>query len=423
MRKVIAGVVLAAMMVSTTYYPIYADYSIVELQDNYIGFDELEQIIHEYNSTVINNRYNMKDIQEIADNELEMNAPKSPVHESSSSSSGGPDAKTEKLIKEMQEQIEALTSQRNEYLSAGKAVEAATLNDQIISLKTQISSLESMSAVSSSMSSAMSDMSDVMTSSAGKSVNADISRLQFNQIEDQLVKSAQSMFPTYYKLQYNLEQLKKNRELLELTYQATVKQLELGMTTQDAVDQAEANITNLDSSIASIEGQMETIKQELCKLLGKNFSADITIGTLPALDWDYINAINLPEDLSKVNSKNYDVLIQQYKVNDLGPGSTHDKIIAGNELESKQEAARSIISQKYQTLMDKVSAYQVQEQKMTLMEETINQIELKYSLGMVSKLEYESKMMDYNTQAIELKTAECDIITALNDYKWSLYGL
>lgn len=416
-KKFTAGIMMAAILfTSVPVMAVQADtidsYSKEELRDNIIGYEEVSDLVHTYNKTVINNRYSYEDLEDNYDDDDD--ADESPT---------GPSVDTSQIDKAI-EYYAGLSAQQQAVIDNPESTEeqkAAAMQQKMVydntitSLGVQKQSYTSMGAISAMMSSSGGSISDTEL----RTYN-----LQFRQAEAQIVKSVQSLFPSYYQLINNLEQLKANRDLLQATHNAKMVQLSLGMCTQADVTEAENNVASLDYNITALQSQIITMKQEICKLIGKPYNTDIVLGEMPEVDFAYIRNMNLEKDIDTAIQNNYSVKMLQYKRNDISNGASYEtKDTADNNLEVQRETVRSSVSQQYQTVLSNQNTLELEQKKLEQMKTTMQTAETKYNMGLMSNLEYESQKVNYTSQEIAVKNAELTLSDSIQAYQWYLKGL
>lgn len=446
-RRLGAGFLSGMMLISATF-PALADsdddgpytvpkveiktkmtdqYSEAQLKDGVVEYGEIEFLVKYYNNTVISNRYtynSLRDAFEEAESEGAYASPSGGFSDSDKAS----DEALEQIndgIKSYQSQIKELNESLKDITDAAQKQSVQdkidVLTNTVAALNTQKASLLTVSEVNTAMSDMMSSMAN------GSGMTADDLRnyyLQFAEVESTLVKTAQSMYPTYYQLMYNLDQLNANLTVAETAYQGTLVQKELGMCTDNDVASALYNVTSVKSSIANLENQIASLKQEFCKLVGKNFNEEVTFGELPEIDYEYIANINLYEDIEAALANNYGVRSKQNAIKNYGPGTSYE---ARNSdafaLTAERENVRTEVNKAYLDIQTAQSELQLAKEKLNNAERTMKMSEEKYNLGLISKLEYEQQKVSYVAEEAAYKTAESKLLDAVNSYQWCLQGL
>lgn len=403
------------------------EYSEAQLNDSTIEYGELEFLVLNNNNTVISNKYTYQSLRDSFEEAEGTGAASSPT---------GGFADSDKSMDQALDGIKSqISKHKNEIKDLNNKLNAATddatkllISNNIGALQNTVDTLTVQKGYYESIQEVNSTMSDMMSSMAnGSGMTADGLRdyyLQFSEVEFTLVRTAQSMYPTYYQLVYSLEQLNANLAVAETAYQGSLTQKELGMCTDNEVADALYNVTSIKNSISNLENQMASLKQELCKLVGKNFNEEISLGELPAVDYEYISAINLYEDIDLALKNNYTVRSKQNSIGNHGPGSSYESRRSDTyALDAEREAVRSEVNKAYLDIQTKKNELDTAKEKLAATERQMAQAEQQYSLGLISKMEYEQKKVGYVTDETAVKTAESQLLDAVNAYRWSVQGL
>ncbi len=401
------------------------------LQDNLIEFGEIESMVISFNDTVLSNRYTYKNLKEMQDGDSdEDDDDEGGV---SSPSGGYEDDESDEAIEAIEDgievydtQIEALKAQMN---AATDAATKAALQTQITLLEntkaTLVMQQQSMLALQG-LNSSMSDMADSMSSMSSGITDEDLRGyyLQFEEIEATLIKTAQGMFPTYYQLEYNLDQLKANLTVAETAYQGALVRQSLGMCTSNEVLEASYNVTTIKNNITNLENQIVTLKQELCKLIGKDYNADITLGPLPGVYEAYVSSINFEHDVDAAVDSNYTVCSKQNEMRKYDSDTSEETRAAGKyALAAAREDSRAALSQAYMNIQTQRTELQMALEKLRNAETQMLNTEGSYKLGLISRLEYEQQLASYLTDESNYKIAEAKLFDAVNTYQWHMRGL
>ena len=405
-----------------------AEYSEAQLADSWVEFGEIDFLVRHYNNTVISNRYTYNSLRDAYERAEESGSVSSPTGGYKDADNSMDDAlkQLDKGISGYQNSIRQLYAQMDSMTSEAERLAAqnqiSALQNTLATLEVQRGYIQSIQEVNTTMS----DMMGSMANGSGMS-SSDLTNyyLQFSEVEATMVKAAQSMYPTYYQLVYNMDQLNANLAVAETAYQGTLVQKELGMCTDNDVADALYNVTSIKNSITSLENQMVSLKQEFCKLVGKDFNEDITFGELPEVDYEYIASIDLYQDIDRALSKNYSVRNKQNVMNNNnGPGSTYESRKSDlYSLNAERDNVRTEVNAAYLEIQTKMTELTMAEEKLANAERQIKQVEEQYNLGLISRLEYEQKKLSYISEETACKTAESALLDAVNTYKWAVQGL
>lgn len=396
------------------------------LKDNLIEYSEIETLVRYYNDTVLSNRYTYRNLQDMYEDADDDDGKSSPTEGYDDGESEEAIAQIQTGIDGCQAQMKALTAQMNQTTDA---TAKAALQLQITSVTNTMATLEmqkqSMLAMLT-LNNSMSDMSASISSMSGGISEEDLRGyyLQFEQIEATLIQTAQGMFPTYYQLMYSLEQLNANLAVAETAYQGAQVRQSLGMCTPNEVQEAYYNVTTIKSNITSLENQMVTLKQELCKLIGKDYNTDIVLGELPGIYDAYLNSINFEQDVEAAVSSNYTVCSKQNDMRKYDEDTSDETRAAGKfALAAAREDSRSALSQAYMNIQTQKNERAMALEKWRNAETQMLYTEASYKLGQISRLEYEQQLAGYITDESNYKIAEAKLFDAVNTYQWHMKGL
>lgn len=403
------------------------EYSVAQLKDSLVEFDEIEYLVATYNNTVVSNDFtyiSLRDAFEAAEEADTLSSPTGAYADSDEATEQAIEIintqikQTNQSIRELEQQMSTMTDEAQKQAAQNQV---SVLQNTVAALQTQKGSMTTVKEVNTTLSEMMSSM----TNGSGMS-SADLRNyyFQFSQAEATIAKTAQSMYPTYYQLIYNLEQLQANLALAETSYQGALVQQQLGMCTENDVADALYNVTSIKNSIASLENQVVVVKQEFCKLIGKSFNAEVEFGELPEVDYDYIASINVYEDIEVALNHNYTVLSKQNAMTNYGPSTAYESQQSDLfSLNAAREDVRSAVNQAYLDIQAAKSEVDMANEKLANAQRSMDLAELKYNLGLISKLEYEQQKVSYVAEEVSCKTAESKLLDAINTYKWSLRGL
>lgn len=399
------------------------------LQDNLIEFNEIETLVISFNDTVLSNRYTYRNLQEMyedSDDDDDNDGESGSSGEYDENASDEAIESIEDGIDFYETQIKTLEAQMN---ATTDPTTKAALQTQITLLgntkATLVMQQQSMLALQG-LNSSMSDMSESMSSMSGGITDEDLRGyyLQFEEIEATLIKTAQGMFPSYYQLVYNLDQLKANLTVAETAYQGALVRQSLGMCTPNEVQEASYNVQTVKNNIVNLENQIVTLKQELCKLVGKNYNADITLGALPGVYEAYVANIVFEHDVATAVDSNYTVCSKQNDIRKYDSDTSEETRAAGQyALAAAREDSRSVLSQAYMNIQTQRTELQMALDKWRNAETQMLNTEASYKLGLISRLEYEQQLASYLTDESNYKIAETKLFDAVNTYKWHLRGL
>ncbi|MGN0157652.1 MAG: TolC family protein, partial [Brotaphodocola sp.] len=241
------------------------------------------------------------------------------------------------------------------------------------------------------------------------------------QAEDNLALSAQSKFLSYYKKQLELEQAKDTKQSLESTYEQTVMRRQTGMATDMEVLDAQEAVQEQEKTIAELEQQIENTRQNLIIMCGWKGSDQPEIREIPQLDFEELDAIDLEADIQTALETNYTLLINKKKLENALDSDNKENIrkqIAANERQIGVSVTNA-----WQNLLTARRSYEQAVSDMSAKERDMALTEQKWAAGMITKYDYESSQIALNASKASVETSYMELIEALETYRWNVGGL
>lgn len=337
------------------------------LRDNTMEFDELAGLIHEYNTTVQNNQYAYKDYLGKDRQDVEQDY-RDLADELYASMSGDDDMQS--MISDLNLEIQARKMQQN-------------ADDNVD--------------------------------------DGQIVLMGYQQAEDNLVVSAQSNMINYFKQQQDLELAKKNKELLETTYNVTVTQFNNGSATQIDVLNAKESLQKAEQAIKDIEASIVSLRQRLCVMLGWKYDADPEIREIPLVDMSVIDSMDPVADKATALENNYTLRINKRKYENAQNADKKEDL--RKTIESNEQTIGASLISSYQSVLSAKAAYLQAVNDTALEMRNMQTAETQMQLGTISPLQYLQQQHALLSKQTAEKTAELSLREAIETYNWSVNGL
>lgn len=335
------------------------------LRDNVLEYEELEDLIHEYNVTVLNNEQTY-----------------------SQTMSG---VSFEDFANQYRWQAEDL------YEQAGDAAS----DIETITYEMQARQAENSSVI---------DEQDAQTV-----------RYENELTEKLLVMEAQSTMNSYYQLQQQLISAQKQRELLAALVTSAQTRMSLQMATQSDVLTAQQNLQNADAGIVTLQSQIEAARQKLIVMTGWKQDAQPEICPLPEVDFERIAAIDMAADLETARQNDITLKLDEYKAARVSNGE-NKKIYEQNAKNDREQIGVALTSA-YQSLQQAKNAYDEAVLNMDVTSRSMTAASTQYGLGSISRLEYQQAEVSFVSAQTNLEIARMALLQALENYEWVVKGV
>lgn len=379
--KRLAGAVLAAGAITAMPFQAFAQrspefaYSAEKwatLRDNKLEFDEISDLVHEYNPTVVQNEISYKDY-------LTKNR----------------DDVAQDYYDKANEIYSNISYPDSDDANYGSGVAAALRNEQ------QAKSLM--------------EQGDENTDDQATM------RLQYDQAEAKLAKQAQGLMITYWTQYYNLDGQKARVEQAKLSYQSEQNRLAAGMSTQSKVLSAKESVSNAEAALVTAESNLASTKESLCLMLGWGYGADVEIAELAEPDQSKIAAIDVNADIQAALENSYAYRLTKKQLTNARTDSVKEKL---TETEKNQrETISNSVKSAYDSLLLAQSGYEQAQSALALQEVSMKSADAKLAAGTITKNTYESQKASYTTAQVTAQTQKLSLLQAMNDYDWAVNGL
>ena len=379
--KRLAGAVLAAGVITAMPFQAFAQrspefaYSAEKwatLRDNKLEFDEISDLVHEYNPTVVQNEISYKDY-------LTKNR----------------DDVAQDYYDKANEIYSNISYPDSDDANYGSGVAAALRNEQ------QAKSLM--------------EQGDENTDDQATM------RLQYDQAEAKLAKQAQGLMITYWTQYYNLDGQKARVEQAKLSYQSEQNRLAAGMSTQSKVLSAKESVSNAEAALVTAESNLASTKESLCLMLGWGYGADVEIAELAEPDQSKIAAIDVNADIQTALENSYAYRLTKKQLTNARTDSVKEKL---SETEKNQrETISNSVKSAYDSLLLAQSSYEQAQSALALQEVSMKSTDAKLAAGTITKNTYESQKASYTTAQVTAQTQKLSLLQAMNDYDWAVNGL
>lgn len=340
------------------------------LQDNVIEYDEIPDLIHEYNATVQNNQY---DYQKFREDYGDTNSDVADAYNDLAQDfyddmSGETDAGS--MMSDLQLDIQA----RNMLKQADN-----TLEDSKIYL------------------------------------------LTYEMAEDNLAATAQSNMISYHKKQLELEQKQTDLELAREKY--SLEQVKQAAGTVTAVDvlTAKESLQSSENNIKELESGIENLKEELYISLGWKHNDSPDIKELPQMDVSRIDGMDPDRDLETALENNYTLKINKRKLENARSKTTRESL--ETKIRNNEKQIGASLSSAYKNVLSARLSYEQAVAEAQLEETNTNIAAGKLQAGMMTSLEYKEQEYKMESSRLNAEMAAISLFQAMETYDWSVKGL
>lgn len=362
---------LAATVISPRFSRSEEEWA--RLEDDQLEYDEIKDLIHEYNVTVINNRTSYRD-----------------------------------------------------YLGDTPSDVAQRYRDAAAELRDSIEFPSDPTEISYATMIMAAQTSETMAQNLEKQAdnNVDDSQsiyMQYEQVEANLVLNTKLNRISYEQKLLTGQLDKAHRELLEAQYQSAQVQASVGNATQMDVLNAKQAMEQLDSTIISNDREAQTLRQKIALATGWSYDGNPRFGELPSIDPAVTDQIDLEADKAKALETNHTLKINRRKLENSTDGATRENL--EKTIHDNQQKIVSDVQTKYQSLLTARASYELAIAEQAIEAQKLAASALRFQTGTASRLEYQQATYTKQEKDTAVETAKLSLLTAWETYQAAVEGL
>ncbi len=348
--------------------------TLARLQDNRIEYDEIADLVHEYNPD-ISKAWN--------------------TYMSSKEDYAG-------IVTELESQYRTVKDTADGYISAGQLMGSQLL----ISTGRQLTK---------GYQGVIQGMRDTVNEWDTNKRNTSMLR----RAERQVTAGTQSAMIGYETIRQNIATLETMVKLYEQQADMMNRMAALGMATGTDLASANNSLLTARVQLASLSDQQESVRRTLCMLLGYDPDSYPEICPIPEFDMIRLEGMDLEQDTVKAIGNNQTLIAQRTSEK----GNTNDQIAARSRMIDEGDQKLTIEMQRlYQEVQDKKAAYEAARTGFAAAEKSREAAERQYRLGLLSQVQYIGTQISYYQKKAEKESANLNLLQAMENYDWGVLG-
>ena len=338
------------------------------LSDNRLEWEEIPALVNEYNATVLNNR-------------------KAYQKDSGQNAEEIRDALLEAADDMESLAIDAEAEEEGAMIGANYRSQAASLRQQ-----------------------AESNVSD-----------SQVILWQYEQVEDTIAQTVRESFIAYYQAIAQKEADQAKIGYLEESLASAQNRKNVGMGTELEVLTAKEALQNGQAALTSADAKINAEKKKLQVLCGWDYTSDAEIGALPDFDMEEIRKIDLEADTEKALSNNWQLRIDERKLQNAPDATLRDQYTKTVDNDSQQ--IKASVRSAYDTLVQAKQTYDTGAEQLNLSRQNLEKSSRQLSLGVISRMEYRTAENETTGLEHTQKLNEIAVFSAWTAYQGAVNGL
>lgn len=347
------------------------------LRDNVLEYEELNDLIHEYNATVLNNRAEYDDYRGKSSDRFKNDYADT----------------VQDLYDASDKMLENVDEDQPGYASALAG-----------SISTRIQAQR------------MQETAD------SENMDGDIKKLEYDRQEADLVRTAQTKMNQYWQKAKNKQSLEASLSLAQARQSAAAVRVQEGLEPQARLMEAQEAVQSAQAAIQAGDQEMDTVRRELCVLTGWSYDASPEIREIPVTRAVDLGAIDLEGDKQRAVEQNYALRAAKGKMNNTNYGTVQNKVLQVNVSEAEQKI-KTDVENRYQNLKQAQSDQDQAAAELALEQRNLDAASRKLENGSIKRNEYLEIQDGYAAKAAAEQVSALKLTQAQEDYWWAVNGL
>ena len=347
------------------------------LRDNVLEYEELNDLIHEYNATVLNNRAEYDDYRGKSSDRFKNDYADT----------------VQDLYDASDKMLENVDEDQPGYASALAG-----------SISTRIQAQR------------MQETAD------SENMDGDIKKLEYDRQEADLVRTAQTKMNQYWQKAKNRQSLEASLSLAQARQSAAAVRVQEGLEPQARLMEAQEAVQSAQAALQAGDQEMDTVRRELCVLTGWSYDASPEIREIPVTRAVDLGVIDLEGDKQRAVEQNYALRAAKGKMNNTNYGTVQNKVLQVNVSEAEQKI-KTDVENRYQNLKQAQSDQDQAAAELALEQRNLDAASRKLENGSIKRNEYLEIQDGYAAKAAAEQVSALKLTQAQEDYWWAVNGL
>ena len=195
-------------------------------------------------------------------------------------------------------------------------------------------------------------------------------------------------------------------------------QKKLGIITNTDVEKANTDLLTAKANLTNIKLEKEKLRVALIKMLGWTENSNPDIADIPNIDLDYIDKINLEDDIKKAISNNSELVNFRNSRKNISSYSNEIEEVKETDMEDNIKIDMTSL---YNNIKDDKISYDASSLAYEAANLAYKAATNSKSLGMLSESAYLNAKVSYTQKKSEYEAAGLKLLNEIEEYKGKLY--
>ena len=345
------------------------------LRDDVLEYEELADLIHEYNAEVINSRLEYDDYRGKSNDDFRNTY--------------------SEMADRLEDSSDRMMDGINEDEPGYGAAEASAMS---IRLQAELAR----------------DQAD-MENEDGR-----VKKLEYDRQEALLIQKAQGLMIEYWKKEKERPVLEGTLQQAEAEVQTARRKAALGMLSQLELLEAEAAVCTAQAAEASGKTKQEELRRQLIVMTGWQYDDLPRLGEIPIPEEALLEE-DPESDRTQALAANFSLAADRRRLENTDSGTAKD--VLNQKVEAGQQKIEADIEAKYNSLMQAQTDYGQAKEEYRLAEEKLEADERRYQLGLLSTNDRMAAQAELLSKKAAWEISGLSFRQVYEDYHWAVEGL
>lgn len=345
------------------------------LRDDVLEYEELADLIHEYNAEVINSRLEYDDYRGKSNDDFRNTY--------------------SEMADRLEDSSDRMMDGINEDEPGYGAAEASAMSIRLQAEQAR-------------------DQAD-MENEDGR-----VKKLEYDRQEALLIQKAQGLMIEYWKKEKERPVLEGTLQQAEAEVQAARRKAALGMLSQPELLEAEAAVCTAQAAEASGKTKQEELRRQLIVMTGWQYDDLPRLGEIPIPEEALLEE-DPESDRTQALAANFSLAADRRRLENTDSGTAKD--VLNQKVEAGQQKIEADIEAKYNSLMQAQTDYGQAKEEYRLAEEKLEADERRYQLGLLSANDRMADQAELSSKKAAWEISGLSFRQAYEDYQWAVEGL
>mgnify|MGYP006065782235 FL=1 len=251
--------------------------------------------------------------------------------------------------------------------------------------------------------------------------DSEIIYLNYKQAEKTLVTVAETNMVNYQKGLLSIQEAEIQTAQARKALASAETNLSVGNGTRLDVLNAQESLMTAERAVESAKTETENVRQKLQVMVGWKYDDTPEIRPVSASDLERIAAMDPQADLEQAKENNYALMVNKKKRANAYSSDTIeslDKTIADNE----QKIGSALVTS-YQNVLAAKLAYDQAAAELELEQRNLQRLQVRFQQGTASQTQIENQQYTVQLKELALQTADLNLFQTMETYDWAVNGL